>query len=757
MQTSGEPFASQFAGRNLSGYDRYTLPVDQYYLHPNETQTLFVSVTDLFGFSTAVESYEYSKYHMNMVLQQTGAGVSLINGPLLQQMAGATPRDKLAARVQQLLTTAGTAQGGFATVPPPASNPRNDFGFPGLWPEFAPYKSFDPTMTAVDTIVSSCTSLVSVGYGGVSMFGNSVVPIYECDYNSLRLPNRTAQIEPVVGPGVLGFMTWKAALWSVDFTGRLHDSNSNPVNAINPNDGQFVGTLNNKVTGTDPPPCPITPCGPTTVCPLSSQSCDPASHVCLPMQSVNCTAPGTFIGSTPLEGMWGMLMVDEMDNAAEWLLSSLTTSDGVALGGWNGTADAIGYDYGSPLRWFPTAIGVTEDGSVPYPMVQSLALQDATSHSEDLAALLRGEGLFFGMTDSRNGPVGQQLGLQLTFNGVTFPADDGLPDGEPSPHDRSLALIRTAFIDLDRMHADPTTGLIVDSATVNGGTVTRRPAITTTSLTHVLLGLRTALMGLNATVSQYGAPDDNPAEDVNGILNSIPIHPAGGGGGTPSFSARVRQVFTTNAAFVRDVLTHADGTVANGATLAGGKATANPGMATIDSQTAAIRALVEGFLITGDPTYQARARLVVQHLDKAFYSLPARMYRETDGGPDQNHMTPERFAWLQSALRETYKSLYVEGDPVLGRDVLEDRIARTDKLFLNGWDDLNGDQHIQWPQECLAARMQPAEQALTGEIGTNSNGTLESSGPDREFDCVLELSHAKKASVLPGEVYFHSP
>jgi hypothetical protein len=53
--------------------------------------------------------------------------------------------------------------------------------------------------------------------------------------------------------------------------------------------------------------------------------------------------------------------------------------------------------------------------------------------------------------------------------------------------------------------------------------------------------------------------------------------------------------------------------------------------------------------------------------------------------------------------------------------------------------------------------MQQAEQALTGEIGQNSNGTFESAGPDREPDCVLELAHAKKASVLPSEVFFHSP
>ena len=57
-------------------------------------------------------------------------------------------------------------------------------------------------------------------------------------------------------------------------------------------------------------------------------------------------------------------------------------------------------------------------------------------------------------------------------------------------------------------------------------------------------------------------------------------------------------------------------------------------------------------------------------------------------------MTPERFGWLQQALRETYEGIWVPGDPLLDRGVLEDRIARVNKLYLNGWDDLNGNQNV---------------------------------------------------------------
>ncbi len=327
MQTSGEPFAQNFGGRNLAYYDRYYIPVDQY-LVPSSSGRLFDGYTDLFGFSSAVESYEYSKYHVNMIAHQTGAGVSLANGPLLAGLQGATPRDRLRSRVEHLLFAAGTDVSGYAHFDggtPAGSNALNDFGFPGLWPSMMPYVDFDPTMQPDTTITHSCTT--ATGYGGVIFFGSSPVFNYECAYNSLNLGYRAdagysaavraAQIDPVIGPGTLGFATWKYALWGIDFTGRLHDSNANSVTAVAPQDVALVGTHGNRVEAVAPPGA----------------------------------APGVFVGSTPLEGMWGLLFVDEADNAASWLLSSLGTSHGPALGGLGSNRQAHPYDDDSPHVW----------------------------------------------------------------------------------------------------------------------------------------------------------------------------------------------------------------------------------------------------------------------------------------------------------------------------------------------------------------------------------------------------------------------
>jgi hypothetical protein len=739
MQTSGEPFAEFFAGRNLNDYDRTYLPPDEYLLNDN-TALPVTPIKDLFGFSTAVESYEYSKMHMNMIANQTTAGLSLANGPVLTAtQQGATSLARLVARASELLTAAGSDVAGYAQLPAPTGNTTNYLGFTGLWPNFAPFSDFDPTMDASAEVVKSCTT--AGGYGGIPTLGQEL-PEFECAYNTLHLPNRDAQVNKVLVPAALGFATWKESLWSIDFAGRLHDSQSNPVTLVPAGQGPLIGTPNNQV-----------------------QCLDPGAAV------------GTYLGSTPLENMWGLFMLDEMDNLGELLWSQLTTADGATLGGFASREDATAYDYTSPLRWFPAAIGVTEDETVvPYPGIAGFTLNDPTSRSVDLAALLLGNAQLFGETDARNPGVGQQTGLMLTFNAVggpgnlnLFPTDDGVADGENTLHDRTLALLRVAFVDIDRMHTVPLASggaVTVDTATVSGGVATPGSTVTTTNLGHVIIGLHKTLLSLNAAITEYGSANPSPAADALGILNPIAIHPpatAGDDGGPPPlFSPRVRQVLTANANFVRDVLTTSTGTVANSATIdAQGNVTLDTSPTTLDNQAAAVRALIEAFLATSDPTYQARATAVMTQLLTGFYSAPARMYRWTAAGADDIVMTPEVFAWLQSALRETYKSLYVVGDPNLGRDVLADRVARVNKLYLNGWDDLNGNQTVDHggddgglPNECLTARMQLGEQALTGELGRNDFGEITT---DRDQDCVLEIDGAGTGSLLAAQVHFHSP
>ena len=190
MQISGEPFAQNSAGRNLSDYDRNYVPPDQYILNNGGDDP--IPMTDLFGFSTAVESYEYSKYYMNMVIQESTAGVSLANGPLVAKEAGSTSVARLQARMADLLSNAGTDLAGLAVLPAPKNNALNVLGFPGQWPSFLPYRSWDPTENPTLAVVQSCT--FTGGYVGVG-FGTTISPAYECDYNTTHLADRNAQVE----------------------------------------------------------------------------------------------------------------------------------------------------------------------------------------------------------------------------------------------------------------------------------------------------------------------------------------------------------------------------------------------------------------------------------------------------------------------------------------------------------------------------------------------------------------------------------
>jgi hypothetical protein len=707
MQISGEPFTRDFAGRNLDGYDRYKLPPDMY--DPDQDPATANDVLDTFGFSTAVESYEYSKYHMNILATQSGAGVSLAHGPMVAAL-DADPTAALRTRVQSLLVAAGTDVGAFAQVPAPTDNALNRLGFGGLVPVMIPWSEFDPTAHPDGLVARGCS--FDSGYGASATA--VIVPDYECGYSSLHLPDLFGQVKSEISPGAVGLFAWKEALWAIDFNSRLHDKDNNFVEKIAAADLPGVGKAGNVVKAADPG-----------------------------------AVAGTYLGSSPLEGMWGLVMLDEIDNAAASLLASYMTADGAALGGFATLADALAYDYGSPLRWFPARIAAQIGPPFEFPAAASPTIADASSSASDLAALLLGGAMTFGMTDARNAAVGQAVGLAATFDGDPFPADDGVAGAEATLHDRMLCLLKVAFVDLDRIHAHPKTGVLVDTATVSGSVITRGGRVSTTSLAHSIISLRQLLLSVNGAITQYGGADPSPSADAQGILNGAPLSAPGGLG----FSARVRALTAAQGEFVLASLTDDDGAVKNFATVAeDGKVTVDPSPTTLEAQAAAIRALVEVFLLTEDEKYRTRARAVARRLESAFYTEAAGLYRGLDGGPDEVTMSPETFAWLQSALRETYKALPLAGDPGLDRSNIERRIARVDKLFLNGWDDRNRDGKVDTATECLAGRLQLAEQALTGELG--KEGAAASA--DRDGDCVPEVDDAMSLATLAASVRFRA-
>jgi hypothetical protein len=142
------------------------------------------------------------------------------------------------------------------------------------------------------------------------------------------------------------------------------------------------------------------------------------------------------------------------------------------------------------------------------------------------------------------------------------------------------------------------------------------------------------------------------------------------------------------------------------------------------------------------------------------------MYDPSPAPMDTVTYTPLRFALIQSALRDLYELVAARPGGAELELTLEDRIARLNKLVLNGWDDSNQNRLVEWPDECVnvvdglpRGGLQMAERTLTGETGSLQDqvtaGQSRTATSDREHDCVPEIDDAKLPSALASSVTFH--
>lgn len=719
MQISGEPF-SQLLGRNLSGWNRFSRTTDQY-LDPDTGQTY----TDTLGYATAVESYEYSKQPMNNLSFESGAGVSLQFAPLLNptNVTGDAAYQLLVDRVQHYAdqSAAGGPMGKNLVVSPaPTANPLNVYGWSGFWPQFAEFASFDPAIVPAPGATRGCT--FGGGYAAASM-GAQVVGDYECGYNTLNLPVRDVQVDKTLTPDAMGYSAWKQGLWVINYWQTLHDLAGNPIVQVAPADLPQVGVPGNSVVGKFPDPT------------------DPTGTTLLDGMQ------GVYLGDITLEGFQGLAMLDEMDNKSAFLLRSLLTSDGVQLGGFATTKAAWDYDYTSPLRWWPQGTSVTEVNPQPplpgnswkyFPQPTMLQITDGKSTLRGLGALAGGMAEFFALADFNNPDVGGQVSSRATFDGDPFAADNQMVDGEETAHDRALAVMKVALVDIDRLHYDPVNKVLVDESSVANNIVQLGTKVTTVEAAYSIVAMRTALRSSASTLTLYSndTPDDH---NLPTAFDSAKLM-----GAPAPLPTRVTQLIKAQADFIVQKLVTSDGQVANSYDLVSGAADSSP--STIEAEAAAIRGLLDAYLATSDDTYRQTATRIYQDLDKRFWMTDVRAFRSTAGVSDTLTYTPSSYGALTGALRQYWK--LVANRPGSERDSAEllERWKRMFKLVINGWDDANADDQIKYPDECSGAGLQMAERALTGELSRPSDEG------DRDKDCVLEISAAKLPSALAAEI-----
>ncbi len=368
---------------------------------------------------------------------------------------------------------------------------------------------------------------------------------------------------------------------------------------------------------------------------------------------------------------------------------------------------------------------------------------------------------FYSLTDTSNVNVGGAQPAIAVFDGDPFATDNQLADGESSLHDRALAIMRVALVDLDRLHTDPATGLLVDSVTFADATPTRGRTLSTTSLAYTLLGLRTVLRSLGGQLELYSnnTPDTAISHTA---LDAVPLHFPGDPALT--FSGRLEQMLRAHAELLYDQLTDATGRAWIGWDVVANAPVDDSD--TLDAHTAAVRGLFAAYLATGDVRYRDRAVAVFDRMDTVFFDRDARIYTASPAPVDSVEYTPLRFALVQSTLRDMYELIARRpgGEPRIA--VLEDRLARLNKLVLDGWDDRDQNRIVDYPAECVRVvdgiprgGLQVGERTLTGEIGSLEApllpGEARTPSSDRDRDCVPEIDDVNLPAGLADSITFH--
>ena len=734
MQLSGEPFAESM-GRDLGGYSRdfscQTCTCDPSLYHDPSLNGGVAggpsARDDLAGFSSAVESYEYSKQPMNNIAFESGAGTALAFGPVLNA-AGATGADALQPLRGwvQHLAVGSNAVSRFVH---PDVTPDNPLGWPGLWPTLQPYASWDPSIHA--TNASTGCSISSDDDPGAT--GSLACNDYECDYTTLHLPDRSTQVTMTIDPGSSGWAGWKEALWTLNYLQVMHDSTEAAVSSVPDAQLALVGTAGNTVVGAD--------------------------------DTGSATATGTFLGSSDIEGFQAGNFLQILDNQGAQWLAQLTTTDGATLSGFASLSDALAYSPASPLRWFPGSIAVTEsDDASGFPRPTGYAIASPDSHLLDLAGMLGAFSSVYSLTDQSNAQVGGSQPALAYFDGDPFPVQNQVPTGQPTLHDRALAMARVLVVNIDRLHVDPATGLFVDDVALAGGKIARGTTLSTDVAAYALLALRTARRAIDGVLTLYS----NTRPDAKGVPSPLDSFPPMDGA---TYAARLDQLIASLSNVFTDRLTTADGH-AYGAWNLTKNAPVDDG-SKLDAHTAAIRGLLVAYLATGDTRFRDRAASVFARLESAFYDPKARIYRTTAGdGSAQVVFTARRFGLLQGALRDAYELVAVLPGQQAMQALVEDRISRLNKLVLNGWDDRDEDGDIEWPAECAQVTpgpdgkpmarggLQMAERVLTGESGSlldtpdAGDGGARVVTTDREHDCVPEVSAAGLPAALADSITF---
>ncbi|MFC7371892.1 hypothetical protein ACFQPF_09395 [Fictibacillus iocasae] len=150
-----------------------------------------------FDYTAGIEAYEYSEEAMYEVVEKSGLGLHLMNGPVIQKMAqkeNKKPEEVLGERCYKLADSVGY--------------PQEEI-FSNMYPTMIEYASGDPHYAQ-----KVATGEYAPGEDG------AYVPEYQVNFESLRWDR--SRMEKVLSPAAYGGTFLKQALWAGDFMGGFH-------------------------------------------------------------------------------------------------------------------------------------------------------------------------------------------------------------------------------------------------------------------------------------------------------------------------------------------------------------------------------------------------------------------------------------------------------------------------------------------------------------------------------------------------------
>jgi hypothetical protein len=150
-----------------------------------------------FDYTAGVESYEYSEEAMYELVEKSGLGLHLINGPIVDKMAkesGKQAPQALEERFYQLAESVGYDKGEI---------------FRNMYPTFMEYSKGDPHyIQKVDTSAYAESD------------DKTYTPVYQVDFKTLRWDRD--KMDKILMPAAYGGAFLKQALWAGDFLSGFH-------------------------------------------------------------------------------------------------------------------------------------------------------------------------------------------------------------------------------------------------------------------------------------------------------------------------------------------------------------------------------------------------------------------------------------------------------------------------------------------------------------------------------------------------------